>query len=429
MKACVYGLLSALLIFGIASCDDDPPVPGPVTQNFTLTIENVQSGKSYLQSGATGFLAPGDSETITFEAGIGASLSLATMLVQSNDLFYGFDQEGLALYEENGSPVTGDVTSELSLWDAGTEINEEPGTGANQPPRQAGPNTGDDENGTVELVANINDGFTYPSDESIIRVTLTHDGLSGFTLTIENISGGSTLPSPLAPGVWGVHSSGSMLFTEGAASPAGLEGLAEDGANQEIVDAVAGDTGYASPLAPGVLVVHSKDANPLFDANAVDRGQGLEVLAEDGDPGTLNSSVASIAGVKSTVVFNTPVGEPAPGPLMGGQTYSITFDAEDGDYISFATMLIHTNDLFFSADEGGVALFSNGQGISANITGDISLWDAGTEVNEFPGAGNNQPARGGGDSGADENGTVRLENDSFSYPNVDQMIRVMIVKN
>lgn len=428
MKTRVYGLILAAIGLGMISCDDDDPIPVPLTE-FTLTIENIQTGKAYLESGTTGFLAPGESETISFNAGIGSFLSLATMFVQSNDLFYGFDQEGLSLYDANGNAVSGDVTSQIDLWDAGTEVNEEPGIGDNQAPRQAGPNSGMDENGNVELVADVNDGFMYPADETVIKVTLTHDGGTMFTMVIENISGGSTLPTPFAPGVWGVHGMSEMLFTQGMAAPDGLEGLAEDGTNQDLADAVAATTGYSSPLAPGLVAIHVSGVKPLFDMNEADREQGLEELAEDGDPGPLNTNVSMLDGVANTMIFNMPDGESAPGPLMGGATYSITFEAEEGDYLSFASMLIHTNDLFFSPGEGGIALFSNGQGITSNITDKLSLWDSGTEVNEFPGAGNNQPARGGGDSGPAENGTVRLVDDGFEYPNVSQMIRVMITKN
>ena len=55
------------------------------------------------------------------------------------------------------------------LWDAGTEVNEEPGVGLNQAPRQAGPNTGMTENGIVKMV---NDGYTYPAVSEVIRVTI-----------------------------------------------------------------------------------------------------------------------------------------------------------------------------------------------------------------------------------------------------------------
>ena len=413
----------------LAACNNDDDDVNPVSEDFTLTIENVQTGTSYLNSGTTGFLAPGESESFSFNAGRGHYLTIATMFVQSNDLFYAFSDMGMALYDESGGAVTGDITGMIDLWDAGTEVNEEPGVGENQAPRQSGPDTGGEENGTVELIDDVNDGYTYPDDESVIRVSLAHDGGTMFTATIENISAGSSLPSPLAPGIWAVHGGTVKVFERGEAAPTGLEGLAEDGANGTLADILADDSGYASPFAPGVLVVHEGGVNALFDENSPDRGQGLELLAEDGDPGTLQASLEGLDGVKQVIVFNTPEGGSGPAPLMGGQSYSIDFDAEEGDYVTFATMLIHTNDLFFAPAERGMALFSNGTALNGDVTDMIDLWDSGTEVNEYPGAGNSQPARGGGNSGVDEGGNVRLEDDEFSYPSVADLLRVTISRN
>ena len=61
-------------------------------------------------------------------------LSFATKFVQSNDLFYAPDGEGIAVWGDDG-PITGDITDQIMLWDAGTEVNQEPGTGADQPIR------------------------------------------------------------------------------------------------------------------------------------------------------------------------------------------------------------------------------------------------------------------------------------------------------
>jgi hypothetical protein len=47
------------------------------------------------------------------------------MFGQSNDLFYSNDRP-IALFDGAGKPVGGDMTLQLSLWDAGTELNEEP---------------------------------------------------------------------------------------------------------------------------------------------------------------------------------------------------------------------------------------------------------------------------------------------------------------
>ena len=58
----------------------------------------------------------------------------------------------------------------LMLWDAGTEVNEEPGIGLNQAPRQAAADTGEDEHGTVHLV---NDMYDYPDVTEVLRITIS----------------------------------------------------------------------------------------------------------------------------------------------------------------------------------------------------------------------------------------------------------------
>ena len=120
-----------------------------------------------------GPLTPGNAYEFTFVARPGDRLSFATMYVQSNDLFLSPGHTGIALFADDGLPISGDITDQIGLWDAGTEVNEEPGVGANQAPRQAGANTGADEGGVVRLV---DDGFTYPAVADIVRVTVTSRG-------------------------------------------------------------------------------------------------------------------------------------------------------------------------------------------------------------------------------------------------------------
>ena len=50
------------------------------------------------------------------------------MLVGSNDLFLAPLGTGIDLYDENGNPVNGDITDQVYLWDAGTEVNRAPGS-------------------------------------------------------------------------------------------------------------------------------------------------------------------------------------------------------------------------------------------------------------------------------------------------------------
>ena len=121
--------------------------------------------------GASG---PGDIEpggAFEFTAKPGERLTIATMFVQSNDLFYAPREEGM--FDATGKPAAGDVTSQILLWDAGTEVNEEPGLGPNQAPLQAAPNTGPAEHGVVRPISEVKDSFHYPSVAEVLRVTIT----------------------------------------------------------------------------------------------------------------------------------------------------------------------------------------------------------------------------------------------------------------
>ena len=112
---------------------------------------------------------PGEAYEFSFTARPNDRLNFATMFVQSNDLFVAPSHAGISLFDRSGNPIEGDITAYLNLLDAGTEVNEEPGVGPNQAPRQSGPNTGPDENGVVRVV---DDGYSYPAVEDIVKVTI-----------------------------------------------------------------------------------------------------------------------------------------------------------------------------------------------------------------------------------------------------------------
>lgn len=112
---------------------------------------------------------PGGAFEFKFTAGEGKRLDLTTMYGQSNDLFYA-PKTAIDLFDAKGNPLSGDITDRFLLWDAGTEVNEAPGIGPNQGPRQKAPNTGTTENGVVRLVK---DGFTYPETREVLRITIT----------------------------------------------------------------------------------------------------------------------------------------------------------------------------------------------------------------------------------------------------------------
>lgn len=121
-------------------------------------------------------IAPGGAFEFEVEAAPDQRLSFATMFVPSNDLILAPGTDGIALWDGD-EPVAGDVTEAITLWDAGTEPNQEPGFGSDQAPAQSSPDQGDDEGGVVRPISAVDDGFDYPAVADTIRVTLTPDGM------------------------------------------------------------------------------------------------------------------------------------------------------------------------------------------------------------------------------------------------------------
>ncbi len=428
----------------IVACDTTSNEP-TIEADFRVVIENIAEAKSYSSSGAFNTpvgasapapIFPGEAYEFDFSAAPGSKLSFATMFVQSNDLFYAPDGDGIELYNSNGTQVTGDITSQIMLWDAGSEVNQEPGLGADQAPRQSGANTGAiDADNTVRLATD--DFSNLPAVSDVVMVSLSSTGSTSFTLRIENVSSSSTVMTsdggsvavPLAPGIFVIHTETNVLFETGMADYGyGLAAIAEDGDPSGLADMLAEDTGVTQLYAPGVYVVH-ETANPLFTAGAVDRGEGLEDLAEDGDPTNLAAALSASAMYGANGAFNTPVGAAGPGALAPGASYEFTVSALEGDYLSLATMLVQSNDLFVAPEGMGISLFSNGNAMTGDVTSYFKLWDAGTEVNETPGVGLNQaPRQAGAGTGTSEMATVSIVADMYNYPSLSDIIRITIIE-
>ncbi len=436
MKRIFFTFLLLSLTFSTAIAQSDT--------TFQVRIENVSEAYAYTASGVfntpvgaaePGPLLPEGAYEFTLSAPLGAKLSFATMFVPSNDLFYAPGENGIELYNPDGTPVSGDVTSQIMLWDAGTEENQEPGVGPDQPQRQSAANTGAaDSNTSVRLVS---DEFAYPAVNEVVLVTIDSDMAPMFTVRIENVSTSNTLqpsdgsmqPVPLAPGVWVVHTEPAPLFMPGEPDRGdGLEAIAEDGNPGALGDVLADNTGLTVPFAPGVWAVHT-EPEPLFTPGQPDRGDGLEALAEDGNPVALASALANQGNVLSSGAFNTPVGATSPAPIGPGGAYEFMINAPSGAKLSFATMFVPSNDLFCGPDENGIALHAeDGTPVSGDVTSQIMLWDAGTEENQEPGVGPDQAQRQSGPNtgAADPDNSVRLVNDGFTYPPVSAVIRVTI---
>jgi hypothetical protein len=183
---------------------------------------------------------------------------------------------------------------------------------------------------------------------------------------------------------------------------------------------------WSLAFSPGTAVVHTVKA-PIFTAGKKDRGKGLEAQSEDGDPSTLAKSLVGGKGIKSVAVFNTPAGASAPGPITPGAAYEATISAVPGDRLSLTLMMGQSNDWFYAPAESGIELFKNGKAISGDISSQMMLWDAGTEVDQEAGIGSNQgPRQKGPNTGKAENGVVRTVQDGKTYSNAAAVLRVVI---
>lgn len=121
-------------------------------------------------------LFTGESSMFMIKAKPGQMLQFQSMFVQSNDWFYSFSGAGLDLF--NGeTPISGDVTSSIKLYDAGTELDEAPGLGTTQKldqgPTETNIGPADPVNQIKEAMARHNGSLTIPATSSVIRVTIT----------------------------------------------------------------------------------------------------------------------------------------------------------------------------------------------------------------------------------------------------------------
>ncbi|HEY0466292.1 MAG TPA: spondin domain-containing protein, partial [Polyangiaceae bacterium] len=168
-------------------------------ETFTVTLENVAPTKLFTSAGVfdtpvgdltAGPAIPGKTYKFTVDAGRKQKLFFASMLAATNDLFFAPNGDGIPLYLDNGTPITADVTSQIFLWDAGTELNEEPFVGANTVTNQVTVNTGAvDTNTKVRKIGTVTEGFVfaYPAVASLIKVTVTHTTGTLFDVTIDNL--------------------------------------------------------------------------------------------------------------------------------------------------------------------------------------------------------------------------------------------------
>ena len=179
--------------------------------------------------------------------------------------------------------------------------------------------------------------------------------------------------------------------------------------------------------APVFWAVHTGAANPIFTGGQPESGNGLERLAETGNPEGLVKYLSAESGIVSVGAIARPVGAAGDGPLTPGQAYEFEITARAGQALSLAWMFGQSNDLFYSNDRP-IALFtSGGKPVSGDMTPQVSLWDAGTEVNEEPGLGSDQaPRQKAEDAGTAERNAIAHVRDRWSYPKTGAVLRLAI---
>lgn len=433
----------------LAACDDSEEDREPDEATiFEVQIQNVapwtvlKSGTQAAKAtGGTGPARPWQAYEIEFTAGTGQFVSFATMLGESNDWFFAPVTTGIPLYDASGRPVSGDVTRSVLLWDAGTEADQEPGVGDAVGTRQAAPGVGAvDSNSAlreVPIEVRLASGATFvrPAVSEMIRVTLTPGADRTFRLRIENVSTDATLQTSqgnlaitLSPVAWMVHiEPAPLLDASTGGGTRGIEQLAEDGNPAALDSALV--AGISTPISPGNFVLHTQ-AGPLFLPGESDRGLGMESLAEDGDNVVLDASLID-QPIRDQGSFEVPVGADTIRWAERGESFIFTFEAFEGDRLSFVTKFGMSNDWFFGVHPDGIDLWfddEDDEPISGDITDQVFLYDLGTEVDEElavgPNTGTQQAAI---NSGALDPDRVIREIDPAVYaPPVTDHLRVTI---
>lgn len=363
--------LGFMTIFGLSSCDDDDMMMESSMEK-TITFENIVAPKDFVESGSfqgtnTPVIMPGESVSVKFSAGKAQSLMFATMYGASKDWFFASKQPGIKLFDANGNAITGDVSSEVLLWDNGTKDNT----------------TGTAQSNPIAQVPGV-------TASQLVKLNLSYDIMkSEFTLMITNTSGGTANATPLSPGVWAVSNyNGSQLlnsapfFTPNALSNPEITDIAQMGDITKMVTKLNANTGIMTGLSPALVVVYSGNQNPIYQLGQLDSGNGLKEVSQTGDVMKLQNSLKAMSNVKGVYIAGNA-------PVAPGNKVMTNFSYTSGDKIAYVTMFGFSNDWFYA----------NEQSIDANTKGDLTsktaLFDSGTGVNQYPGAGNRQALFGG----------------------------------
>ena len=399
-RAALSAVVLAGLVFTSCSKDDDmKPSTGSMR---TLTVENIVTPKLFVESGSfknmgeSPIIQPGQSVSFKFKAGKGQALMFTTMYGKSKDWFFAPQQPGIKLFNAQGKAMTGDVSSQVKLWDNGTKNDK----------------TGASESNPIMEVKGVD-------ASKLLNVMLSYEEpTSEFTLTIKNTSAGTGNETPFSPGIWAVSTfDGNKLlaekpfFTPGEKSNPEMTDIAQMGKIDKLKMKVEANTGIITGISPVLVVVYQGEKNPIYELGKNDPGMGLKDLAQKGNASKLQESLKKMKGVKGIYIAGTA-------PVGPGQKVMTQYKAGDGDKLAFVTMFGFSNDWFYA----------NEQALSAKLSGDITnktaLFDSGTGVDQYPGAGNRQALFGGTPQA--ENKPISKVGTTFPVPPVNKVLKITI---
>ena len=149
---------------------------------------------------------------------------------------------------------------------------------------------------------------------------------------------------------------------------------------------------WQTPLAPGAFIVHTS-METLFAEGVVDRGEGLEALAEDGDPSTLVASLGALATVSVSEHSPPPMGQTSRDPHFPGRATASPSKQRPATISRSQPCSCSQTIGSSQRPSSGISLFDGEAPLDGDITDLVYLWDAGTEVDETPGQGENQAPR------------------------------------
>lgn len=390
----------------LVSCDKEDNMSESPAISSVISFENVLEPKDFVESGAfvgkgdatnnAPIVLPGQSIDIMFHAGKGQALMFTTMYGASKDWFFAPENPGLKLYTDDGKPVTGDVSSQIKLWDNGTK------------------------KGMTDEAEDVNIAMVSGVDASkLMKLVLSyHASSSKFKLTITNTSGGGMHETPFSPGVWAISNvlGGKLLnnmpfFEAGKKTNAEITAIAQMGNSEPLSKKISASTGIITGISPAVVVVYTGETNPIYEVGKKDAGMGLKQLAQTGNASVLKASLEKMPNVKKVYVAgNAPIGPKGKAEVQ--------FEAGENERIAYATMFGYSNDWFYA----------NSSMLSANVKGDVTnkteLFDNGTAVNQYPGAGNAQ----GLFTGMPENESlsIRKVDNKYPVPAVNKVLKVSI---